>query len=942
MVSSDAELIDAAGVQLPRGTRVTPMLRQWLEAKAKVKDAVLLFRMGDFYELFAEDAERAAPLLDLTITSRDRDRGDDALAMAGFPHHAAPQYIAKLVHAGLKVAVCEQLEDPALARGIVRRDITHVVTPGMVLDEESLEAAANNFLVAIWPGTSPRTGTRVYGLAALDVSTGTFCASLVHHEGSLIDEVARYAPREVVLPADEAEAEALALRLVALPGASRSPRVEQRVRPRRPERALESFGALDRYFDEEGHQVVRRAVELCVGYVQETQGALPSHVRPPRPYAVEAQLLLDATTRRHLDLVGPAGNLRAPGTLAGLIDVTRTALGGRALLRWLVAPSTDASLIAERHACVGAFLEEPGVRNAVREALRGVYDVERLTARVAAARAGPRELGRLRDSCARLPALRELLMACAPGPLAALGEGISPLDELVASLERALVDDPPQALGGGPVFRAGFDVELDTLSELASGGKAAIAQVEERERAATGIGSLKVKYTRVFGYYLEITKTHLAKVPPHYRRKQTVANAERFVTEELARLEEQVSSAEARRGEREGALFEALRTEVAAHAAALLRVAEQIARVDVLAAFAEVSEARHFVAPLMLPAEAACTHIEGGRHPVVEDALGRLGEPFIPSDVTLSGAERQLVLITGPNMAGKSTLMRQVALIQVLAQAGCFVPAARAELSVCDRIFTRVGASDDLAQGRSTFMVEMTETAHILCHATPRSLVLLDEIGRGTSTFDGLSIAWAVAEHLHDHVGARTLFATHYHELCDLAHALPRVRNVHVVVKEWNDQIIFTRTLAEGGAERSYGIQVARLAGLPPPVIYRARTVLAQLEGVPSSASLAEATHPGPQRARRITRPQMDLFAHLESRASAPVAYQEGPVAGSLAAQVSMNTEMTSLTHALAETDVHALTPIAALTALAGFVERARALGSEAKNTSGLDGRGRA
>lgn len=907
MALDDVALVKAAGASLPQGAKVTPMLRQWLEAKAKAPDAVLLFRMGDFYELFADDAERAGPLLDLVVTTRDRDKGDDAVAMAGFPHHAAPAYIARLVQAGLKVAVCDQLEDPALAKGIVKRDVTRIVTPGMVLDDESLDAAANNYLLAVVP--ADREADATFGVAALDLSTGSFVAATFAGEGTLLDEVARFSPREVVLPDDGTLAAALEERLASAGSAGAARRLERRPRPRAKDRLLEALGTLDRYFDDPERLPARAAAELVLAYVRDTQGTLPGHLGAPRPYSVDEQLLLDATTRRHLDLTGPPGNLRAPGTLAGTLDVTLTAPGGRQLLRWLIAPSTSEAVIAERHDKVGALVDDPGARRAVREALRGFYDVERLTARLAAGRATPREIGRLRASLERLPEISLALERSASEALRALASSFELLGDVRERLARALVDDPPLALGAGPVFRAGHDAALDELVTLSVGGRDAIAQAEERERQATGIPNLKVKYTRVFGYYIEVTKTHLSKVPEHYRRKQTVANAERYVTEELARLEEKVATAETKRAEREASLFEELRQDLARHAPRFLRVAERVAELDALCAFAEVSDERRYTRPRVLPAGARRLSIRSGRHPVVEAALAREGEAFVPSDVDLDADERQVVLVTGPNMAGKSTLMRQVALLQILAQAGCFVPADEAELSLCDRIFTRVGASDDLAQGRSTFMVEMTETAHILKSATPDSLVLLDEIGRGTSTFDGLSIAWAVAEHLHEHVGARTLFATHYHELCDLEGALPRVRNVHVVVKEWNEEIIFTRTLAEGGAERSYGIQVARLAGLPRAVLTRAREVLAHLEGDVVAVADPERPAPRARRSARSDRPQMDLFTPKTP----------APRAEELAAPPP-----SPLVEQLARLDVNRMTPLEALNTLAELVDDAR------------------
>jgi DNA mismatch repair protein MutS len=903
----DEDLLARAGVTFPPGAKVTPMLRQWLQAKAKAPDAVLLFRMGDFYELFSTDAENIAPVLELTLTTRDKDK-DSAISMAGFPHHAAPAYIAKLIAAGYKVAVCDQLEDPALAKGIVKRDVTRVVTPGMTFEEESLEAGANNWLVSVAKTDSAGS----WGLAALDLSTGAFRIAAVDKDATLLDEVGRLAPRELVALDDGTISEALFVRLGGGP-AEAARRVERQAPVKSRRSPLSALGPRGKnsWLDDPEHRPARRAAEQVIRYVVDTQGGLPGHVEAPAPYAVEGQLLLDATTRRHLDLSGPPGDRRAPGTLLATVDRTRTAPGGRRLLSMLLAPSTEPDVIEARLDAVQALVEDPDARARIGEALGSFYDLERLTARVSAGRASPRDLGRLRTSLERLPLLEGALRGSGAASLIALADDFDTLPEVNDRLSAALTDDPPLALGQGPVFRDGFDPQLDELSSMSTGGRDAIVAVEAREREATGIANLKVKYTRVFGYYLEVTRTHLAKVPDHYKRKQTVANAERYVTDELARLEEQLASAQTRCAEREVELFTALRSELAEHGARLIAAARRVAEVDALRSFAEVSDENRYVRPTLLPGGARTLRLRDARHPVVEVALRAEGEPFVPSSVELTGDGRQVLLVTGPNMAGKSTLMRQIALVQLLAQAGCFVPAAEAELSICDRIFTRVGASDDIASGRSTFMVEMTETAHILRHATPRSLVLLDEIGRGTSTFDGVSIAWSVAEHLHDQVGARTLFATHYHELCELERDLERLSNVHVVVKEWNDEIVFVRTLADGGAERSYGIQVARLAGLPATVLARAKEVLAALEGDPAPPSSNRHT-PTARHASKRTRPQMDLFGARAAAADAEPAQARVPSA--------------ELVDALAGLDLNRMTPLDAMNQLAKLVDDARRL----------------
>ncbi|MCC7071782.1 MAG: DNA mismatch repair protein MutS [Deltaproteobacteria bacterium] len=871
---ADQVLIQSAGVTLPPATKVTPMLRQWLEAKAKAKDAVLLFRMGDFYELFGDDARLAGEVLGLAVTTRDRDKGDDAMPMAGFPHPQASAYIARLIAAGLKVAVCDQLEDPALARGIVKRDLTRVVTPGMVLDDESLDARANNFLAAV-----VSAGADALGLCALDVSTGEVLATVLP-PSALPDELMRLGAREVVV--DPALTPDLVERLVQARPGGVGARVEVRTPPARA-RLLPRLGAPDAWLLDDGRAPALAACELALAYVEETgQGKVPPHLRAPRALDVGDTLLLDPVTRAHLALTGPPGDLRKDGTLLSVLDRTKTAVGGRTLLRRLLSPSADVARIALHLDATERFVTDVGLREGLRGLLAGLPDLARLVARCAAQRATPRDLARLRDALVTLPKLRALA-----------DDELPMVDELAELVSRALAEEPALALGAGGVLAPGFDAALDEAASLSTSVRDRIAALEEAERKATGIATLKVRFTGVFGFYIEVTKAHLAKVPARYRRKQTVANGERFSTDELDALEAQVEGAEARRNAREAELFASLVLAVANESARLLAAAERIGALDAAAALAEVAAAERWTRPSVLPRERRTLTLDDARHPVVEAAVRARGEAYVPSAVTLDGDERQILIVTGPNMAGKSTMMRQVALIQILAQAGSFVPARKAELSVCDRVFTRVGASDDLAQGRSTFMVEMTETAHILRGATPWSLVLLDEIGRGTSTFDGLSIAWAVAEHLHEHIGARTLFATHYHELAALSERHARIKNVHVVVKEWNDEIVFVRALAEGASEHSYGIQVARLAGLPAPVLSRARAVLADLEAARADRPTEHA-------------PQLGLF---DTRAPVPTAAPPTP---------------SPLVARLCVLDPLRMTPLEALNVLASIVEDAK------------------
>lgn len=830
---------------LPAAVKMTPMLKQWTEAKAKAKGAVVLFRMGDFYELFADDALRAAPVLELALTSRDKDKGDSAVAMAGFPHHSAPAHIAKLIASGFKVAICDQMEDPKLAKGIVKRDITQIVTPGTVIDDGALSPRENNFLVSV-----AQEGD-TFGVAAIDWSTGEFIATRVSRLDALCDEITRLSPSELLLSVqnDPALVQTLSeaanrVKTCLVETRSFSNKLDKRFFKER----------LDEWFYEPNHEIALLAAQQLLVYLDEAQGQSRGHIGSPRPYAAEDFLIIDAVSRRHLNLVGQKSQSKNASSLVGTMDQTKTAMGSRLLHHWLLAPSSRLEEICKRHEAIDAINERPDLRRELQETLSGVYDLERITSRAAIGRVSPRELGNLRDSLTKLPKLSEsingigdALVACAP---------IDCLEEVAGLLEQALSERPPLSIQDGGIFARGFDAELDQISDLADGGREQVAAVENREREATGIASLKIGYTRVFGYYIEVTRTHLAKVPEHFKRKQTIANGERYVTEELMKLEELIASAQTRKLQRESELFEALRARIAAHATELLIVAGNVAKADVLCAFAQVAQQRRFVRPQMMPKEAGVFDVKQARHPIIELLAQSKGEVFVPNDIRVDKDERQVVLITGPNMAGKSTVMRQVALIQILAQAGAFVPAQAATLSVCDRIFTRVGASDDIDEGRSTFMVEMSETAQILKNATLFSLVILDEIGRGTSTYDGLSVAWAVAEYMHDKVRARTLFATHYHEMTALSDTHERIKNVHVAVDESARGIQFLYLLREGGALRSYGIHVAELAGLPQDVIERARALLEELEAAPKTASQQSE----PSAAKPVELGQMDLF----------------------------------------------------------------------------------
>jgi DNA mismatch repair protein MutS len=763
------------------------MMQQYRELKRAAGDALLLFRMGDFYELFESDAQTAAPLLDLVLTTRDRDT-PDPVPMCGVPFHAAEGYIRRLLEAGFAVAVAEQTEDPRQARGLVRREIVEVVTPGLVANAERLSSAGANYLAAVLADGD------THGLAFADISTGEFrCAELARREW-LEAELDRLGPREVLVR-DADKALAGGRRCAVVADADFEPRV-----------ALDGVAA-----------VAARAAHAVQARIAALQPAAPA-LGAPRTYAAGEFLLLDAATRRHLELFASTRDGSRRGTLIELLDQTRTPMGRRQLERWVGEPLRDPAAIRARQDAVAAWLEPDSRRRALADALRGIADLERRTTRVCLATSGPRDLAALRAS---------LCAAADVDRLAPLGDCAA---DLRAELERVLVEDPPLAPRGEPYtgyVADGADPEVDAIRSRAEEGDAFFAGLEARERARTGIPSLRVRYNRVFGFSIEVSRARADQVPSDYRRRQTTAGAERYTTEELERWEGVVLRGREEAAAAEARVLESLRACVRDAAQRLRGLAERIAELDALQSLARVAREREHVRPEI--DDSASLEIDQGRHPVVESFVR---DGFVPNDVRVDAAGARMLILTGPNMAGKSTLLRQVGLIVLMAQMGAFVPAARARIGVADRIFTRVGASDSLASGESTFMVEMRETAAILREATPRSLVLLDEIGRGTSTFDGLSIAWAVAEYLHDAPGlrSRVLFATHYHELADLAETKRGVRNYHFSVAERAGEVVFTRRMEPGAASRSYGIEVARHAGLPPEVVRRAREVMANLE----------------------------------------------------------------------------------------------------------------
>jgi DNA mismatch repair protein MutS len=793
----------------------TPLMRQYLEVKDRHPDCVVFFRLGDFYEMFFDDAVVVARALDLTLTSRDKGK-ENPIPMCGVPHHASRHYLAKLVERGFKVAIVEQMEDPKSAKGIVKREVVRIVTPGTIIDDEQLDPKAANYLVAALVEEDRA------GVAYLDVTTGEFAATeLAALE--LVDELARLAPREILFDGFD-------------PTPWRSRLAAAWTAP--PEVPADARAVLEEILGHplEGGELsplALRAGAVAVSYARDTQpkGALP--LTRLKPYRPADHLVLDESTRANLELFVTLQGGDRRGSLLAVLDETRTSMGGRLLRRWMAAPLTDVGNIRRRLDAVGWLVDHATTRSELRAELAEIYDLERLAGRATLGVASPRDLAFLARSLSRLPSLRARLQAALTGSaegkldhpeLLDLGEDLCA--DVATGISRVLADDPPAQWKEGGFCRRGFSPELDELLDLSEGGKNKLVEIEARERERTGISSLKIRYNRVFGYYLEITRSNLQRVPNDYVRKQTLANAERFVTPELAEYEAKILTAEERRVALELEAFEALRKETAQAAVRLLRVGEAVARLDALAGLAEVAHASSYSRPEV--DDGLRAEIEDGRHPVVEK-LAAAGK-FVPNDVMVDPDGAQLLVITGPNMAGKSTALRQVALITLMAQMGSFVPARRARIGLVDRIFTRVGASDNLGRGESTFMVEMRETATILRHATRRSLVILDEIGRGTSTYDGLAIAWAVAEHLHDRIGAKTLFATHYHELCALERLRPRVRNFSTAVREWKDEVVFLHKLVPGGASRSYGIQVARLAGLERSVIARAREIVTVLE----------------------------------------------------------------------------------------------------------------
>jgi DNA mismatch repair protein MutS len=842
----------------------TPLMQQYHAIKSRYPHALLLFRLGDFYELFYEDALLASRELQITLTSRNREKGQP-IPMCGVPYHAADGYVARLIRAGFKIAICDQMEQPGPGKKLVRREVVRVITPGTATDVAVLDARENNFLAAVARHSS---GSPI-GLAYVDLSTGEFQATEftgAAADEDLRDELQLLHPRETLLPRPQQLFDTAKASVLDGSGGVESRLEEWIFQFDYAARILrEQFGVAELTgFGLDDHPQAITAAGAIVHYLRENaarRGEAPvesngdasaldalRHLDAVRYYQQHDALVLDPVSVRNLELITPIfteeSSRTGPTTLLASLDATATGMGARLLRSWILRPLLDRDAIEARLGAVAHLLQQTVVRGEIRKELRGILDLERLTSRITLGLASPRELLALRKSLAQLPTLKNFVMPPPAGGselLRHLHEEVDELADVRDRLDRSLADEPPALATEPGIIRSGYHTELDELRNLSQHSKQIIAAMEERERKRTNIASLKIRFNQVFGYYIEISKPNLHLAPADYERKQTLVNAERFTCPELKEYERKILAADERILEIERQLFIEIRSGVAAKAVRLRKTAAAIAQLDVLAAFAKLAADRGYIRPEFTSAGELL--IVAGRHPVIEELLRQRGERFIPNDLCFEPTRQQLLLITGPNMGGKSTYLRQAALIVILAQIGSFVPARQAKLPIIDRIFTRIGASDNLARGRSTFLVEMSEVAAILNHATPSSLVLLDEVGRGTATFDGLSIAWAVVEHLQKHTRARTLFATHYHELTELADLLPAVQNVHVSVKETPSEIIFLRRVEPGSADKSYGIEVARLAGLPRSVIERAREVLKRHEQ--SEHQVSEALSPG-------------------------------------------------------------------------------------------------
>ncbi len=818
---------------------LTPLLRQYKDIKEAYREAIVFFRVGDFYEMFFEDAEEASSILNIALTSRDKN-SPNPVPLCGVPHHAASNYISKLLKSGKTVALCEQVEDPKTAKGLVRREVVRLYTPGTLFDAELLDAKESNFLTAIASeGQTPEAavGGR-FGMASVDLSTGEYVLaefSGLHAHEDLLDELIRTAPQELILPTSSSPSHGLPKKLQTAIATLRVPCVETDTTADADRKEAQHI--LLKHFQVSGLQDLGldpsmasiQAAAMVLRYLYRTQPLLRhQHIQRPHVRLAAREMHIDAMTLRNLEILTPLSPDQKNATLLSVLDHTVTAMGSRLLRQWLVRPLVDIRAIDERLDAVAEVVKDVKLRLELRQTLKDVPDLERVSSRIAMESATPRDLLHLKEALSMLPRLRQLVTPFQCSLLKGLLEGWDDLDDVAYFIEATILPDAPLSIKEGRIIRDSYNDQVDELRRITREGSRWITDLEQRERNRTGIDSLKIKYNQVFGYYFEVTKPNLPRVPTHFMRKQTLANVERFTSDELQNLENQITGANLKLRNVEQDLFEMIRQTIGQETLRIQGIARKLGMIDVIVAFAEVSSTHRYSRPELH--EGGAIHIKEGRHPVIERLLPPNG--FISNDAMLDLDDNRLLLITGPNMAGKSTFLRQTGLIVLLAHIGCFVPASEAKIGLVDRIFTRVGASDNLAGGQSTFMVEMAETARILGASTSRSLILLDEIGRGTSTYDGLSLAWSIAEYIQDRsvLGARTLFATHYHEMTDLENHRSGIKNYTIAVKELEDTIVFLRKIIPGKVDRSYGIHVAHLAGIPQQIIKRAEEVLFQLE----------------------------------------------------------------------------------------------------------------
>ena len=845
-------------------SQATPMIKQYFSIKEKYTDAILFYRMGDFYEMFFEDAEIASKVLEITLTSRNK-KDTKPIPMCGVPARAAHSYIARLIDNGFRVAVCDQVEDPSIAKGLVKRDVVRVITPGMIIEDDLLDEKSNNYILAL------ARNDGVAGISYLDISTGVFRVVESGDISEIFEETLRISPREILM-AESSKTDKALQPILRRYSEKSVTYLENRVFDfqKSRERLLEHFKILS--LEGFGCERLRAAVSAAgalVYYVQETQKQTVEHLDGIETYSLDNFLMLDDLTCRNLELIQNIRTGSRTGTLLGIIDRTVTALGGRLLQHWLRYPLMNPEDIRLRQQAVSEAKESVSVRKQIRESLKSVRDLERIGSKISMGHANARDFVGLKQSLQMLPSIFKALRVF-QSERYQFNEDLGGLNQLADLLEKAIREDAPLTLHEGGMIKTGYHADLDRLIQISRDGKGWLAKLELKEKEATGVGSLKVRYNKIFGYYIEIPKTHSEKAPSHYVRKQTLVNAERYITDELKTYEQEVFGAEERRAVLEYEIFSEIREEILKNNGLIQAVAKFLARLDCLLNLAEIADQNNYICPEITTD--GRIQIEDGRHPVVEKMI--TGERFVPNTVCMDNQDNQILIITGPNMAGKSTVLRQVALLVIMAQMGSFIPVVSATVGLVDRIFTRVGALDNLSQGQSTFMVEMQETANIMNNASPNSLIILDEIGRGTSTFDGLSIAWAVAEYLHDlkDNGVKTLFATHYHELTDLSETKSRVKNYNIAVKEWNDEIIFLRKMVEGSTNRSYGIQVARLAGIPPRVLKRAKKILSNIEkgekgpdGVPIFAEGEDIDKSGPYQLDLFIRPELRIIQELKN-----------------------------------------------------------------------------